>query len=235
MNRININKNPNVYGFIPVRYKSERVKKKNFKKLKNGKSLLDLNLDLCKKLKIFKKIFVSSSKKINLKYKNFEFVLRSKKLSDNKTTLISVIHDFIKKKKLNNSDIIIIMLVTSPLKTHIDLMKALKIFLNQNKVKKPLLSICEDPNSIELALKIKKNMAIALKPNLLSKNLTKSKRLKSYFFNDAFVIDNVKNLLGRKSLIAPINLYYLMPEHKSYLIDTPFQMQMLNNYLDHEK
>ena len=126
------------------------------------------------------------------------------------------------------------MLVTAPFKTYTDILKGLKIFLSQNK-RKPLLSICKDPNSIDLSLKIKKNMAIAVKPNLLWKNITKSGRLNTYFFNDAFIIDEVGNLLKRKSLIARKNLYYLMPEYKSYLIDTPFQMQMLNNYFNNDK
>jgi len=229
-----IDKKLNIYGFIPVRSGSTRVKNKNFLILQNGKSLLDINLDLCNQLKIFNKVFISSNKRINFKNKNFELDERSKELSNNKTTLIRVIQNFIKKKKFNNSDIIIIMLVTAPFKTYTDILKGLKIFLSQNK-RKPLLSICKDPNSIDLSLKIKKNMAIAVKPNLLWKNITKSGRLNTYFFNDAFIIDEVGNLLKRKSLIARKNLYYLMPEYKSYLIDTPFQMQMLNNYFNNDK
>ena len=229
-----IDKKLNIYGFIPVRSGSTRVKNKNFLILQNGKSLLDINLDLCNQLKIFNKVFISSNKRINFKNKNFELDERSKELSNNKTTLIRVIQNFIKKKKFNNSDIIIIMLVTAPFKTYTDILKGLKIFLSQTK-RKPLLSICKDPNSIDLSLKIKKNMAIAVKPNLLWKNITKSGRPNTYFFNDAFIIDEVGNLLKRKSLIARKNLYYLMPEYKSYLIDTPFQMQMLNNYFNNEK
>ena len=86
-----IDKKLNIYGFIPVRSGSTRVKNKNFLILQNGKSLLDINLDLCNQLKIFNKVFISSNKRINFKNKNFELDERSKELSNNKTTLIRVI------------------------------------------------------------------------------------------------------------------------------------------------
>ena len=51
-----------IFAFIFAREGSKGIKNKNFAKL-NGKPLLDYSINLAKKLKIFKKIYVCTSQK----------------------------------------------------------------------------------------------------------------------------------------------------------------------------
>ena len=224
-------KNQKIYALIPARSGSKRAKNKNFEILKNGKNLLTINIDLAAKSKRFDGIFINSDKKISQIYsKNIFFFKRSKKLSDHKSTLIDVIKNFIKKNKFDNDDILCVMLATSPLKNINDLNCCLNKFLNSPR-KYPVISIVRDFDSLDLSLVIKNQFALTANDKVRKFNIVKEKRTTTYQFNDGFVIDKVKNFLSRDSLFSNKNLFYLMPEERSFYIDSEFQMRIYKNYL----
>ena len=88
------------FAFIPARSGSKRLKNKNFKTI-NNESLLEITISLAKKTKAFDEIYVSSddlraqqfSKNLNV-----NFILRSKKLSEDKTKVWDVYMNFNFKK-----------------------------------------------------------------------------------------------------------------------------------------
>ena len=105
-----------IYAIIPARKGSERIKNKNLKKFV-GVPIIKRTIDLCNKLKIFDKIIISSdcSKILNLtkKLPNTFQILRSKKLSNNYTSTISVIKNVISKINVEKNSKIFCIYPTS--------------------------------------------------------------------------------------------------------------------------
>ena len=90
---------------VPARSGSKRVKNKNVKLLK-GKPLILYTFDLLKKLNNSKNVYVTSDNQkiisLSKKYR-FNFIKRSKKLSNDNSKTEDVIISLIKKKKITYS------------------------------------------------------------------------------------------------------------------------------------
>ena len=125
-----------LYCFIFARGGSKGIKNKNLVKL-NGKPLLFYSINLAKKIKSIKKIFVSTDNKAIAEYakKNkVEVIKRPKKLSqDNSYEIDAWKHaiKFLKKKKIF-FDIFLSLPTTSPLRNKNDVITSLKM-LNKKK------------------------------------------------------------------------------------------------------
>ena len=125
-----------LYCFIFARGGSKGIKNKNLVKL-NGKPLLFYSINLAKKIKSIKKIFVSTDNKAIAEYakKNkVEVIKRPKKLSqDNSYEIEAWKHaiKFLKKKKIF-FDIFLSLPTTSPLRNKNDVITSLKM-LNKKK------------------------------------------------------------------------------------------------------
>jgi len=125
-----------LYCFIFARGGSKGIKNKNLVKL-NGKPLLFYSINLAKKIKSIKKIFVSTDNKAIAEYakKNkAEVIKRPKKLSqDNSYEIDAWKHaiKFLKKKKIF-FDIFLSLPTTSPLRNKNDVITSLKM-LNKKK------------------------------------------------------------------------------------------------------
>ena len=125
-----------LYCFIFARGGSKGIKNKNLVKL-NGKPLLFYSINLAKKIKSIKKIFVSTDNKAIAEYakKNkAEVIKRPKKLSqDNSYEIEAWKHaiKFLKKKKIF-FDIFLSLPTTSPLRKKNDVITSLKM-LNKKK------------------------------------------------------------------------------------------------------
>jgi CMP-N-acetylneuraminic acid synthetase len=125
-----------LYCFIFARGGSKGIKNKNLVKL-NGKPLLFYSINLAKKIKSIKKIFVSTDNKAIAEYakKNkVEVIKRPKKLSqDNSYEIEAWKHaiKFLKKKKIF-FDIFLSLPTTSPLRKKNDVITSLKM-LNKKK------------------------------------------------------------------------------------------------------
>jgi CMP-N-acetylneuraminic acid synthetase len=130
--------NKKIYAMIFARGGSKGIKNKNIKKI-NGKPLIYYTIDLAKKIKKIKKIFVSTdSKRIAITSKKYGAIIpfkRPKKLSQDKSDeWLAWKHlcDFL--KKLNDlPDILISLPATSPLRKRIDIENALKKFIKNKK------------------------------------------------------------------------------------------------------
>ena len=110
----------NFFAVIPVKYISERVKSKNFRKFYNNKSLLDILLDKLIKIKSISKIYISTDNeklKLNNQYtkKRIEIIKRDKKYCNNKTPWSDVIHNVVSNIPINNNDNLMWCHTTTPL------------------------------------------------------------------------------------------------------------------------
>ena len=121
-----------ILALIPARSGSKGIKNKNLKKIKN-KSLLSISIQLAKKLKVFKKIIVSTdSKKIANEAKKFSAevpFIRPKKISGDKSKMIDVcLHaiNFYENKNIY-FDALIVLQPTSPMRTKKTLLKCYRL------------------------------------------------------------------------------------------------------------
>ena len=124
---------------LPARKNSKRIKNKNLRKFK-GYSLIDIVLKESLKLKVKKKIVVSSdSNKILAKsklekYKQIEFIKRPSFLSGDNSSIESLILYLLKKElKVSNFENIVILQPTSPLRNHIHINRCIKKY-ERNKL-----------------------------------------------------------------------------------------------------
>lgn len=127
-----------IYAMVFAREGSKGIKKKNIKKI-NGKPLIYYTIDLAKKIKKIKKIFVSTdSKHIAITSKKYGAIIpfkRPKKLSQDKSDeWLAWKHLCNFLKTINDlPDILISLPTTSPLRKRIDIENALKKFIKNKK------------------------------------------------------------------------------------------------------
>ena len=123
-----------IFCFIFARGGSQRIPNKNLKKI-NNKSLLEITINLAKKVNKIDKIFVSSdSKKIlNIARKNnTQIIKRPKFLCNSKSNEFESWKHAIQslKKKKINFDYFLSLPTTSPLRNKKDIMSLIKKFSN---------------------------------------------------------------------------------------------------------
>ncbi len=205
---------------IPARSGSKRIKNKNFKKF-NGKPIISYSISAAVRSKIFDKIVVSTDDRKNLNYLkkfNVEVSHRSKKLSNDRTTIESVLRSIIfEYEKLGKKfDEIWSLAPCSPLINKNDLIKA-SILLKKNN-KKIILPVSKYPAPIEWGFRLtKEKKLIPVKKNFYK--IRSQDLLKSYYDTGNFVgipshhfkkksIDFDKHYIGME-----------IPKHRSIDID----------------
>jgi CMP-N-acetylneuraminic acid synthetase len=152
-----------VFAIIPAKKYSKRLKNKNLKKI-NNKTLLEITINSVKKSKYIDHIIISTDSKkiieISEKLK-CEVIKRPLYLSSEKALVNDVINHSIKKiiKDYKLLDFIIILLhVTSPLRTYRDINSS--FYLMKTKLLKGILSVKKvNPNLLK-SIFIKKNKII---------------------------------------------------------------------------
>ena len=177
------------FAFIPARSGSKRLKNKNFKTI-NNESLLEITISLAKKTKAFDEIYVSSD---DLRAQQFSknldvnFILRSKKLSEDKTKVWDVLYEFLISKKDNfqSQDKIVLLLPTSPNRTKMNIEEGLTLI---DEKKSNVLSVSTYKAPIEFALKVNNDSSVDIKQNkFLSSNSTQTQQFsKLYYPNGNF-------------------------------------------------
>ncbi len=205
---------------IPARSGSKRIKNKNFKNFK-GKPIISYSILTALKSKIFDKIVVSTDDKNNLNYLKkykIDISFRSKKLSDDNTTIESVLRSVLSEYKMfgKNFDEIWSLAPCSPLIIKEDLIKASTI-LKKNK-KKIVLPVSEYPAPLEWGFKLtKKKKLIPIKKNyykIRSQDLSKS-----YYDTGNFVAIPIHHF---KKKYIEFDKHYIgleIPRHRSIDID----------------
>lgn len=124
---------------IPARKNSKRIKNKNLRKFK-GYSLIDIALKESLKIKVKKKIVVSSDSNKILekskleKYKQIKFLKRPAFLSEDNSSIESLILYLLEKElRVCNFENILILQPTSPSRNHIHINRCIKKY-ERNKL-----------------------------------------------------------------------------------------------------
>lgn len=220
------------FAFIPARSGSKRLKNKNFKTI-NNESLLEITISLAKKTKAFDEIYVSSD---DLRAQQFSknldvnFILRSKKLSEDKTKVWDVLYEFLISKKDNfqSQDKIVLLLPTSPNRTKMNIEEGLTLI---DEKKSNVLSVSTYKAPIEFALKVNNDSSVDIKQNkFLSSNSTQTQQFsKLYYPNGNFFGSTVELYLKNKSFYAnPLNVF-ITKDIESIDINTEEDLELVRN------
>ena len=220
---------------ICARAGSKGLKNKNLKMI-NSKPLIYYTIQSAKKIKSFNKIVISSdSKKIinlgkKLKIKNY--LMRPKNLGqDNSAKIPAIKHALLEMEKKYNQkfSIIVDLDVTAPLRNNNDINKAIRKF--KQKKYDTLFSVN----------KTRKNPYYNC-VEIINKRINPIKRKRKHFsgrqqapkvfdMNAAISIWNRKTLLTKNSLFTKNTGIYIMPENRSFDIDTKFDFLIVNYLL----
>ena len=206
---------------IPARKNSKGIKNKNFVKL-NGIPLIEHSVNLAKKSKKIKEIYISTdSKKIIDYFKKDKFVkipfIRPKKLAKDETKSIDVyLHmiNFLEKKK--KVDELCVLLPTCPIRNFKLIDDAISIFYKN----KPnfLISVVKS-KPIEFQFRLNKKNYIKKLKNIKSSVENRQKLNQIYSPNGSLYIFNTKALKKEKSFMTNKTYCYEMNKYYSQDID----------------
>lgn len=208
---------------IPAKSKSQRVKGKNFKNF-YGKLIIEYPYKAAEKSKLFDKIHISTEsnqirKKLIKKKIEIDF-LRDKNLVKKNTTLFEVYKFVVKEYKKRNLifDEIWSLLPCSPLINFKDL-RRLCFKIEKEKLKKPIISVCQYNAPIEWAFKKKKdNLLVPI--NKKKQNLPSQSFQKKFYDVGVLSVFDKKNFKTKKKYF-PGNFYgFELPFEKSVDIDS---------------
>ncbi len=227
-----------IIGFIPARSGSSRLKNKNIK-LINNRPLIYWTVVKAVKSKIFDRIIFSSDssiyykkliyylKKDNINISRIEFDMRDKKFSNKKSKIFDYLKfEFIKKNLINNSDLIVQLLPTFPLRKTSSIRKIVEI---SKKNKKNTFSVSQYDFHVSFAMEISKNKWHPLiKNSPMVTGKTQSQNQKKYYRPNGVV-----NCLWVKTLNKKIKSIYfkampvVVPRDESYDIDTKEDLELI--------
>lgn len=217
----------NYVCIIPARSGSKRLKDKNIKIL-NNRPLIYWTIKTAQKIKkINKVIFSSDSQKYLRIAEGFginktNLHLRPKNFSTSKSSTEETLLDIIKSKNLYKSyKNIILLQVTSPLRTILDLTNAIHKF--EKSKKSSLVSSMLINNNLILTNKNKK--FFFLKNSFKSIEVT----------NGAIYIINLKKFIKTKSFYHKDTQTYIMDKRSSVDIDDYYDFMMADLYLHGKK
>ena len=205
---------------IPARKGSKGLKNKNFQ-LFNGKRLLSYPLSLSNKLKIIDHVVFTSDSNQYLNYvkKNFncETIKRSKKLSNDNSKIRNVIKfilKYLKKKKSQVFDIILMLEPTSPLTSKKDILKAIKILERQyNKVDSVCPVVEINKYNPVFSMKLKKNFF----SNKIMPNNIHRQDDKTFFLSGNFYLSKVSSFIKNNGFYSKKTYAYIVD--KKYYTD----------------
>jgi N-acylneuraminate cytidylyltransferase len=219
-------------GLIPAKKKSRGLKNKNLRKI-NGKSLTEITVSKAVKSRYLDKIYLSTnSKKISLLSKKYKVNLlkRPNKLCKDTTESREVISHFIKnlpKEEKNLKNVIVYLQPTSPLRTNIDIDKAIKIYLKSKQ--NSLISVSKLESKFLKFVELKKNYLKIFNKDLLTKN---RQELENFYYLDGFIfIFQIRKFLTNKFFLNN-SVPYFTNSKKSLDIDNYSNYKMAKNILE---
>ena len=222
-------KKKKILAIIPARKGSKGLKNKNIKKL-NNKPLYLYSLQFAQKCNFIDKICVTTDISEIIKYtkKNRKIFLikRNKNLSGDKADSNQVIIDVLKKKNFSEFDYFILFEPTSPLRSMVDIKKALSELISTDR---------DNINSISQNINCSPEFLYSLhKKNIIMPYLNKNKlhkrrqdiTKKTFFLNGTFYISNIKRFLKSRNLFKN-SLGYLTKKKYSFEIDDELDFKIL--------
>lgn len=226
---------------ICARGGSKGVKNKNIRPL-HGKPLIVYSIEHAIQSNLFQRLVVStdSDEIANIAQKAGAeiFFKRSKLLSSDTSGKLEVIRDaFIRSEQhfQTRFDQLIDLDATSPLRSIEDIRNAITDF--EKKQYSNLFSVCKSRrNPYFNLIEIDKNHKVSLSKKLPNNDILRRQDApKTYDMNASIYIWNRDTILNENSLFLDKTGIYIMPEERSFDIDTELDFKIINTLLKNQQ
>ena len=216
-----------IVAIIPARGGSKGIPRKNIRLLA-GKPLIAYSIEAALKSKYIDRVVVSTEDdeitEISIRY-GAEVITRPYELARDDSSRMDVVFHVLDnlKQKNYNSDIVVLLQPTSPLRRAEDADNAIKLFLNSDC--ESIVSVCEMENPPYWSFVIAEGF---LKP-LFDKKYLKMRRqdlAKVYLPNGAIFLSRVQTLYKYKEFYCNYNIPYIMPIERSVDIDNELDFML---------
>jgi CMP-N,N'-diacetyllegionaminic acid synthase len=218
---------------------SKGIKNKNLLKIL-GRDLMFYTINCAAKSKIFKKIVVTSDCKkilnVAKKYNLDNYILRSKKLANDKISKHQSIIDAVKKteKKFNMKfDYIFDLDVSAPLREPYDIVKAYKKILLEKK--KNLITVVKSRRNPYFNMIEKKNSNLVLCKKSSIAITSRQQAPQVFDMNSSIYIWKRNYLFQQKKTIGKNTSIYLMKPRTSFDIDNYLDLEIVKIFLKKNK
>ena len=183
-----------IYGLMPLRKGSRRIKNKNFIKI-NGKPLFMYAAKQAINSKFISKIFISTDKnEVKIKNKKISVIKRSKACSTQHASTEMVIEEFLRKYTCDY--VVLIQATNLFVKTeHLD--KAIKKIINNSKKYDTLLSVVS--NRYLIWKKKKNNCIFPINYNYKKRLRSQDAQTDEYVENGSFYIFKTRGFFKNKN------------------------------------
>ena len=221
----------NILCTICMRGNSKGVSNKNIKKI-NNKPLLFYTIDQAKKSKIFSDIVVSSDSsyilKLASKYKVDACFQRPIKLAKDASPKIPAIrHLFFESEKFfkKTYNMIVDLDVTSPLRTHLDIINSIKKIIKDKADN--LVSVSPSRRNPYFNMLELKNNKVSLVKKPKKKVYRRQATPKVYDMNASIYIWRRKTLINSNDICNKKTSLFVMPQNRSLDIDSIFDSKLV--------
>ena len=222
-----------ILGIIPARAGSKSIKNKNISNL-GGKPLIAYTIEAVKKSNLINFVVSSDSNKIldiSKKYGAKSLILRPKKYAQDKTRSVFLFKYLRKQFEKNfKFDAIMILQPTSPLRTHTDINRAIKLFKN-NKCDS-VISVASVGGMHPARMKYLNKKKYIIDPEFSEKKEGQNRQeLKKIYIKNGAIYLFKKDNLNKNSIKGKKSLAMIMPQHSSINIDTKYDLELAKYFI----
>jgi len=222
-----------ILGIIPARAGSKSIINKNIKKL-NGKPLIAYTIEAVKKSNLKNFVVSSDSNKIlniSKKYGAKNLILRPRKYAQDKTRSIFLFKYLAKElKKDYEFEAIMILQPTSPLRTHHDINRSIRLF-RENKCDSVIsVSFVGGMHPARMKYINKRNYLIDPVFSEKKEGQNRQELKKVFIKNGAIYLFKKKNL-NKNSIKGKKSLAMIMSQSSSINIDTKFDLELAEYFM----
>jgi CMP-N-acetylneuraminic acid synthetase len=216
----------NRIAIIPARGGSKRIIGKNLYNL-CGLPLIAHTTQQAIEWGNFDKIYVNSDSneilELAKKYGAIPYK-RPEELAIDTAKVLDVIKEQIVSMQLDESDELVLLLPTCPLRNSDDIDSAYNIFI-ENKKQKQVVSVAEYEKAPEQSFIIRNGVLTRQFPDGYSSR--SQDHFASYRYNTAIIISTVKIFMHQEDIVGIDSIPYIMPFERSIDIDYQYQMSLV--------
>ena len=221
--------NAPVIGVIPARGGSKRAPGKNTALFK-GKALVAHTIEQAIESQCFSEIVLTTdSPEVRTLGEGYPIALheRSNDLANDDSTILEVIRSLGSTKQWSPDAVVVLLQVTAPLRSVEDIRQAYQLFSRFGN-NCAVVSVTENDYPVQLTMRIENERLVPTFPEVYKKGLRKQNQVVTYRWNDAVMVDTVRNLLDpdRVNLFGQSPIPYVMPLDRSIAIDYPFHLEV---------
>lgn len=227
----------NIFGIIPARKGSKRIKNKNLRIL-GDKPLISWTILAGLKSKSISELIVStdSNKILDVSSEfgiTYDGILRDKEYASDKSSTIDTVIYEIKKRDVINRGFSHVMVLqpTSPFRTSNDIDNAAKLLIEKSA--KSIISVSESNHPAEWINTIDASLSMNVFYESLNFQKNSQSYSKSYNLNGAIYLIDIEALVSLNSFILKDKTFaYIMQKERSLDIDDEFDWKLAEKFIN---